>query len=83
MGDDSNTSDPDLSGMPVTISLLVSEWRTILAHLQVGAYQMVAPIIDRIGAQAAPQLAAVQQPARPETSEGSAASESTTEARVH
>lgn len=83
MPDDSNNSDPDLSGMPVTITLLLSEWRTVLAHLQTGTYQVVAPVIERITVQATPQLEAVQQAARQEAAEKAAPPDSTAEARIH
>ncbi len=76
-------SEHDLSGMPVTITLVVSEWRTILAHLQVGTYQLVAPIIDKLVAQSTPQLEAVQQAARQETGERPAGSEQTASVRTH
>ena len=78
-----HSSDPDLSGMPVTITLLLSEWRTVLAHLQAGTYQVVAPVIEKITTQAAPQLEAVQQAIRQEAAEKAAPSDSTAEVRIH
>ena len=55
------SSDADLSGVPVTVTLVVADWRTILAHLQVGAFQTVAPLISAINTQAMAQLEAVQK----------------------
>jgi hypothetical protein len=53
--------EADLSGVPVTITLVVADWRAILTHLQVGAFQTVAPLISAINTQAMAQLEAVQK----------------------
>jgi hypothetical protein len=50
---DDQSADPVLH-----ISLSLSAWTTVLAHLQLGAYQTVAAIIRDIAAQSNTQLEA-------------------------
>jgi hypothetical protein len=47
-------SDTDL---PLVVQLPLSAWQTVLAHLQVGIYQAVAPSVSSILAQLEAQLA--------------------------
>jgi hypothetical protein len=45
----------------LTITLPLSAWSIITAHLQVGVYNAVAAVITNIAAQACPQIEAAQR----------------------
>jgi hypothetical protein len=44
--------------LPITVQLPLGSWRIVLAHLELGTYLTVVPVLAAIRAQAAPQVEA-------------------------